>query len=372
MRASSRPVYFLNVTCQDAGVGVDLSRVEPDPSEGASVLEVPVATREISASTHVARGRLLDRVVTLERRFLGDDLLIGDKERDKRTDKLDDARRAVDQWDYAEVLAPVLGEVRGEALLVYPGEAELPRFDLRACLREAVRTGDLSLERKREVVCLPTWPDTMESLSRHLLALCQHGLPLLDPSNVTILLGPPPPDDFLESLTSVPKDEVSSVFLSLPKEVEALAWRAMLRAELILRAQAAGHHAVAEATRQSLVSAPASPGGALFLVAHQDEAGAHLYDGPVSPVEVYHRLGQACSGEVPYSSVDLSVCGADAPGNFATVFGALGARVVLTRGRFGYEAGMLHRLLHIVEQMRQGCRLSLPEMHDRIWESTRE
>ncbi len=108
-------------------------------------------------------------------------------------------------------------------------------------------------------------------------------------------------------------------------------------------------------------TAPPIAGGTLFLVAHQDDAGVHLHDRSVAPAEVYARLRRASAGDPPYATVDLSVCGADRPGNLAVVFQALGASVILTRGSVGYDGGMFQRLLRLLNLIQSGSRLSLPE-----------
>jgi hypothetical protein len=216
-----------------------------------------------------------------------------------------------------------------------------------------------------EIVCLPTWPETVDGLVAHLARLSLFGLPVVDPGRTTFLLGPPPPNPLLETLDGMSREDVVEALQSMPAELEAVAWRALVRADFLEAAQRAGHRVVAEASSEHLLSPPPIAGGALFVIAHQDDDGVHLHDRPVPPAEVRARL--AGGDEAPYVTVDLSVCGADRPGNLASVFQALGASVVLTRGNVGYDGGMFQRLLRILELVEGGSRLALPELHDLAW-----
>jgi hypothetical protein len=329
------------------------------------IADVPVHRSVVPGAACRAREELVRRVEAIERRFVGDGILVDDPERDAQTGRLERARRAVDRWDFDHVIEPVLAALRSPALVVFPGDTDALRLDLRAALREGIRSGRLAPSIGREIVCLPTWPETVNGLVAHLGELAFLGLPAVDPARTTFLLGPPPPNPLLATLDRMSREDVNEALQSMPGELEALAWRALVRADFLEAARAAGYRVVPEASSEHLLSAPPIAGGALFLVAHQDEDGVHLHDRPVTPAEVRARL--AGGDEAPYTTVDLSVCGADRQGNLACVFQALGASVVLTRGNIGYDGGMFQRLLRILSLVEGGSRLALPELHDLAW-----
>lgn len=190
---------------------------------------------------------------------------------------------------------------------------------------------------------------------------------VVEPERVTFMLGPPPPDDFLETLAEMSPEDAADLLVSEPAEVEAIAWRATVRADFIETARELGYQIFPEATSGDLTTAPPSPGGALFLVAHQDARGVHMFDGAIHPSEVHALMQRKRGSEPPYTTVDLAVCRANRPGNLAATFQALGATVVLTRGEVGYDGGMFRRLLHLLEVLSHESRLSLPEIHDLAW-----
>src|SRR5262249_17994411 len=142
----------------------------------------------------------------------------------------------------------------------------------------------------REVVCLPTWPETVDSLVAHLAEISFIGLPVVDPARTTFLLGPSPPNPLLSALDRMRREDVNDAILSMPADLEAVAWRTFVRADFVEAARAAGYRVVPEASSEDLLRAPPIAGGTLFLVAHQDEDGVHLHDRPVTPAEVRARL----------------------------------------------------------------------------------
>lgn len=368
--APPRIVYFMNSDLDAGGGVVDLSRVDVHEEEdGCQLVDVPVRRVTVPAAGCRAREELVQRANAAERRFIGDGLLLRDRQRDARTLRLEDARRAVDRWDLEHVLGPLLDGLCTPALVVFHGGSGAPRLDLRAALREGVRGGELPLATLRDIVCLPTWSETVDGLIRHLAELSVVGLPVVDPARTAFLIGPPPPDEFLNTLAEMEPADAREALVSMPSDVEALAWRAVVRADFVERARAAGHRVVAEATVEDLTAAPEIAGGSLVLLAHQDGDGIHMHDGPIAPADVRERLEARCGGVAPYTTVDLSVCDADRPGNLAAAFQSLGATVVLTRGHVGYEGGMFRRFLQILDLLDEGRRLSLPELHDLAWAS---
>lgn len=362
----ARSVHFLHADLGADGGAVDVSRMDARiVGDRRELADVPVHRSALAAAACRAREELVRKVEAIERRFVGTGLLLDDPERDAQTGRLERARRAVDRWDFDHLIEPVLAGLRAPTLVAFHGDSDTPRLDLRAALREGVRSGRLAPSIVSDVVCLPTWPETVQGLFAHLAELAFGGLPAVDPARTTFLLGPPPPNPLLATLDRMSREDVSEAIRSIPTELEAVAWRALVRADFLETAQAAGYRVVPEASSEDLLCAPPSAGGALFLVAHQDEDGVHLHDRPVTPAEVRARLAR--SDEAPYATVDLSVCGADRPGNLASVFQALGATVVLTRGNVGYDGGMFQRLLRILELVEGGSRLALPELHDLAW-----
>jgi hypothetical protein len=369
----ARSVHFLHADLGAEGGTIDVSRMDAHIDGDRRLLEdVPVHRSTVSAAACSAREELVRKVEAIERRFVGTGLLLDDPERDAQTGRLERARRAVDRWDFDHVIGPALADLRAPALVAFPGDTDTPRLDLRAALREGVRSGRLAPSIVSEIVCLPTWPETASGLFAHLAELSFAGLPAIDPARTTFLLGPPPPNPLLATLDRMSREDVNEAIRSMPADLEAVAWRALVRAEFVEAAQVAGYRVVPEASSEDLLCAPPSAGGALFLVAHQDEDGVHLHDRPVTPAEVRARLARLA--EAPYATVDLSVCGADRPGNLASIFQALGASVVLTRGDIAYDGGMFQRLLRILELVEGGSRLALPELHDLAWtlDSARE
>jgi hypothetical protein len=361
---------------------VHLLHVEPDPRGGASIdlssitmrrqrdgwalVEEPAGDWHLSAEAIAARDALVLDIDRRERRDPGDGLLVSDRARDARVRALDERRRELDRWELDHVLGPALPRLRRPALLVFHGDSDLRRMDPRASLREGIRAGSVALSTLAEVVCLPTWARTADSLVGHLATLALHGLPEVAADNAVVLLGPPPPDAFLETLARLDPGELRDALASTPREVEALAFRAQLRAEIIEHARRSGLRLVVpEATSRDLSFEAGEPGTALFLVAHQDGAGVHLFDGPIAPAELAARLHHP-SGSRRYASVDLSIC--HAGDSLAPLFQAHGAAVVLTRGSVGYDGSVLVRLKEILGALSSGERCSLPELHDGLWQ----
>ncbi len=372
---SARAVHLLSVDLSADGGAVDLSRLDVIPESGGrppQILDVPVHRATLSGPACREREALLREVESRERRSLGDDLLLGERDRDHRTARLEGARRAVDLWDHDHLLAPILPALRTPALVLHSG-FDAPRLDLRAAQRQAIRSGRLPLSTMSDVLILPIWPSTAEELDRLIVDVALDGLPIVEPATTTFLLGPPPPDPFLNTIAGMDAADGREAMFSMPAELTALAFRALVREEFVASALSAGVSVVPEATSEHLTRLPASPGGALFVLAHQDERGVYMHDRPVSAAEVVSRLSDGRSAdvrgpaEVPYSTVDLSVCLSQRRANLAAAYQTLGATVVLTRGEVGYDTGMFRRFLQILDLLRDGHRLSLPELHDRAW-----
>lgn len=371
---SARAVHLLSVDLSADGGAVDLSRLDViSESEGRApqILDVPVHRAALSGAACREREALLREVESRERRSLGDDLLLGERDRDHRTARLEGARRAVDLWDHDHLFAPLLPALRTPALVLHSG-FDAQRLDLRAAQRQAIRSGRLPLSTMSDVLILPIWPSTTEELDRLIIEVALDGLPIVEPGRTTFLLGPAPPDPFLNTIAEMSPEDGREAMLSMPAELTALAFRALVRDDFVTAALSAGVSVVPEATSEHLTRLPASPGGALFVLAHQDERGVYMHDRPVSATEVVARLSGPSPGacgpaEVPYSTVDLSVCLSQRRANLAAAYQTLGATVVLTRGEVGYDMGMFRRFLQILELLRDGHRLSLPELHDRAW-----
>lgn len=360
-----RTVHLVNVDTGAGGGAVDVSRIDVTRAGGdVRMDDVPVHRGFLAGADVEAREELARRVDGLEARSVGDGLLLDDASRNAPTLRLALARRALDRWDFDHVLSPLIGALALPAILVFHGCSGVPRLDLRSALREGIRAGALPCTSPAELVCLPTWAETGEALCGHLAELSLSGLPEVDPARISFLLGPPPPDEFLETLADMSPDDVRDVLAEMPSDVEAVVRRALVRADFIDEARRAGHHVVPEATSIDLAGAP---GDTLFLVAHQDEQGIHLFDGAIAAEDVRRSLSARRGPSPPPATVDLSVCRADRSGNLAATFQGLGATVVLTRGDVGYEASMFHRLRRLVELLGSGHRGSLPELHDRVW-----
>lgn len=369
------------------GRAVYLLDMEPDEIGGiTSVLSLVVALRAgpdlilhdatlyrgaVSPAASRAREARVCELARLEARLRGSSFVVGDPDRDRRSLELDVARRRIGLWDCEHVIAP-LGDMLQErpGILVFRRSACMPRFSALAALREGIDLGLLPMRILRRLICVPTWAESAEELMGHLTSLALFGLPTVDPARSVLLLGADAPNDFLSTVaTNVPDDDKRDALEAMPAELRGVAWLSLIREALIEEASRIGMEVHAEATRADMMRAlsAGSDGATLFLVAHQDELGIHLWDAPVAVEEVKREVHLAAT-YAAFGTVDLAVCGADVPGNLASAFAQQGSPVVLTRGAIGYQGRAMARLLMIVRLLREGCVASLPELHGRAWE----
>lgn len=368
-----RAVYVLDVE-PDEGGGVTsiLSLVVPRRAGHDVVLhDATLFHGAVSPAASRAREARVCELARLEAHLRGSSFLVGDPDRDRRSHELDVARRRIAHWDCEHIITP-LGALLQErpGILVFRRSAGMPRFSALAAIREGIDLGLLPVGILRGLSCVPTWAESAEDLMGHLTSLALFGLPEVDPARSVLLLGADAPNEFLSTVaTNVPDDDKRDALEAMPAELRSVAWLSLLREALVDEAVGIGMEVHAEATRADMERAlsAGSYGATLFLVAHQDELGVHLWDAPVAIEEVNRAIHRPAAGAA-YGAVDLAVCGADSPGNLASAFARRGSPVVLTRGAIGYQGRAMARLLGLIRLLREGCVASLPELHGRAWE----
>lgn len=154
----------------------------------------------------------------------------------------------------------------------------------------------------------------------------------------------------------------SSGFRALQDERALLTeWQTRVQREV----EALGGTVTAAASRDDLGQrlADPEPGETLVLFAHQDDRAIHLVDGPCTRDE----LPVATAHGAPHASIDLAVCFAGDPHNLASRVQDLGCPVLTCRRHRAQLGGALFTWMEILHLLREGARVSLPELHELAW-----
>ncbi len=148
-------------------------------------------------------------------------------------------------------------------------------------------------------------------------------------------------------------------------------WTARLTAALAARATRLGARVLRPERGQllrHLAVDRALPGEhTLVVIGHQDDAGLHCADGPLSLPTLTQALAAASREQRPYDAVDLAVCRVDEDDNLARLFQAHGVPLVSCRGPFAYYGRAAAAWLVMLGLLERRGPESLGVLHNEAW-----
>ncbi|MDC3960901.1 hypothetical protein [Polyangium jinanense] len=327
----------------------------------------------LSADRVRSRAEMVRQAVSLRREGGGLGAYSGSPDQDMATGRAEIAWRILRAWDAEHVVAPLLAELSArEAIVAYPGASELEHFSFRASLREMIRTAVVESDVLMRLPSLPLWH--VRAFDRLFGISATNTLPLVDPARTVVLLAPLAAEGgFLQRLSRLPRPVARRVLEQSPAQLQQIQRIHTLETLLRELARDTGVELVSPVTRADLLEhlSPPCAGRSLILVAHQDEHGLHLHDGPLDLGTLRAAFSERIKAGAPtYDSVLLAVCLAEEPSNLAVCFQAAGCPVVISHGFITFYGRVLALLACALEILMLRGPRPLPSLVDEAWLST--
>ena len=365
MDEMERAVWTVSSELEPRGIGVRLTRfLLLEDGNRRSICSAEAGRLTIPEADVEERKRLYVRFRDVERGLGSHCLLIGRKLHDARVLEVVSARRDFVLWDFDNLCDPLLRNLEGQSSVVfYWCGPPLSGIDLRSAVREGVRCRGLDSTVLRLTSLVPLWSDDARaSIAKALL----EGLPTVDPARTQLVVGAPAPNPLLAQLNRMPAEARREAIGERPAEIAAAAQLSLLVEELVSTADDAGvdvelHVGQREFQRRLT---PRRRGETLLLLAHQDQEGIHLNDGPFPLGELPAVIEGA---QYPFDAVDLAVCWSERENNLAAMFHGARVPLVLTRGDFSYQSMATARWIGVMKLLQRGVRASIAELHDLAW-----
>lgn len=294
---------------------------------------------------------------------------------------LDAQYRELYAWDLQSIVQPLFAEIErrfpGERwLVVGEGRPCLPLFNVRSALRVGALYGTVPTGALAAFCAVHAWAGrgctTLGSYTG------PDALPQFRGPSISILLAQPPDElsGYFARLaprrgpTMLIRDSLDWEAWKLADMLARDDWQAEMRDALAEAAQAVGARLRPSATRADLADVLAidDPDALVVLVAHQDQDGIALADGPVGIPELAGYLHELrARGVRPCASADLGVCHAESEMNLADCLQAFGSPVVHTHGHYAHFGRVLTAWIWALRALADGAPRSLPTLLDDGW-----